>query len=56
MPTHSVRAFSDNYGFEMKLPRKDNVVRNLETIIGKTVAGQGAAFDIHIYGTKYLDF
>ena len=53
-PNNGVRAFSDNYGFEMKTPWLKHVGRNIETIIGSMVAGQGMPYDIHIYGIKYL--
>jgi len=52
---HSVRAYSDNYGFEMHNPLNPlNWPRNIETIIGKSVAGNGKPFEINIYGSKKL--
>jgi len=38
---------SDNYGFEMHRGRP---IRNILTIIGEKVAGEGAPFDIIFYG------
>lgn len=54
-PNHSVRSFSDTYNFEMKSwwnPK--NWGRNVETAIGKTVAGAGVDYEINIYGSKRL--
>ena len=53
-PNNGVRAFSDNYGFEMKTPWMKHIFRNIETIIGSIVAGKGIPYDINIYGIKYL--
>lgn len=52
---HSVRAFNDNYGFEMKSWWNPfNWGRNFETIIGGWVAGDGTPYDINIYGSAQL--
>ena len=54
-PNHSVRAFSDTYDFRMKSwfnPTKWG--RNIDTAIGKTVAGQGTEYEINIYGSKQV--
>ncbi len=53
-PDNGVRAYSDNYGFEMKKPWAMHLGRNIETAIGSKVAGQGVPYNIHIYGIKYL--
>ena len=53
-PDNGVRAYSDNYGFEMKKPWLMHLGRNIETIIGSMVAGQGEPYNIHIFGIKYL--
>ena len=53
-PGNGVRAYSDNYGFEMKKPWIMHLGRNFETIIGSMVAGQGEPYNINIYGIKYL--
>ena len=55
-PDHSVRAFSDDYGFEMKSWLNPfNIGRNVATLIGKNVAGKGADYRINIYGSKKLE-
>ena len=51
---HTIKAFADNYGFEMKHPWKENLLRNIITKIGSIIAGDGEPFDIYIYGTKEL--
>ncbi len=54
-PNHSVRAYADEYNFEMHNPKNPlNWVRNAETIIGRKVAGEGKSFEINIYGSKKL--
>ena len=53
-PDNGVRAYSDNYGFELKKPWLMHLGRNIETIIGSMVAGQGEPYNIHIFGIKYL--
>ena len=54
-PNHSVRAFNDNYGFEMKSWWNPLYWgRNFETIIGGWVAGEGTPYDINIYGSAQL--
>ena len=54
-PNHSVRSYSDSYNFDMKSwwnPK--NLGRNIETAIGKKVAGAGVKYEIIIYGSKRL--
>ena len=52
---HSVRAFSDIYDFDMhSWWNPFNWARNVETLIGRTVAGQGTKYEINIYGSKQL--
>jgi len=54
-PNHEVRAFADEYNFEMHNPWNPlNWPRNAETVIGKKVAGEGQKFNINIYGSKKL--
>ena len=54
-PNHSIRAYSDKYDFDMKSWRNlSNWGRNIETIIGGFVAGNGTAFNINIYGSTTL--
>lgn len=54
-PNHQVRAYSDMYNFEMHpWTNPLNWGRNIETIIGNKVAGNGVPFDIHFYGTQTL--
>ena len=54
-PNHSVRSYSDTYNFEMKPWWNPlNWGRNVETIIGRRVAGQGSGYEINIYGSKQL--
>ena len=54
-PNHSVRAYSDKYDFDMHSYWNPlNWGRNIETIIGKKVAGEGKSFEINIYGSKKL--
>lgn len=54
-PNDMVRAYADNYEFGMhpwnSIPE---VLRNIGTVIGKTVAGRGVEYKIHIYGSKQL--
>lgn len=54
-PHHMVRAFADTYNFDMKPWRNPiNWGRNVETIIGHKVAGEGKEYEINIYGSKRL--
>ena len=54
-PNHQVRAYADEYNFEMHNSRNPlNWPRNAETVIGRKVAGEGQKFDINIYGSKKL--
>ena len=49
------RFFIKDYDFEMHNPLNPlNWPRNIETIIGKSVAGNGKPFEINIYGSKKL--
>ncbi len=49
------RFFIKDHGFEMHNPLNPlNWPRNIETIIGKSVAGNGKPFEINIYGSKKL--
>lgn len=53
--TFSPRFFIKDHGFEMHNPLNPlNWPRNIETIIGKSVAGNGKPFEINIYGSKKL--
>ncbi len=55
-PNHSVRAFADIYDFDMKNWLNPlNWGRNIETIIGKNVAGNGKAYEIYLYGEAKLN-
>ena len=50
-----VRAFADKYDFDMKnWWNPINWGRNIETIIGKGVAGEGKPYTIFLYGTAKL--
>jgi|GEM_PF-2965947 len=52
---HGVRMYADTYNFDMKSWwNPANWGRNVETMIGGAIAGEGKAFDIHIYGTAKL--
>ena len=52
-PNHQVRAYSDKYNFEMHSWRNPmNWGRNIETLIGRKVAGNGMPYEINIYGSK----
>lgn len=52
-PNNTVRAYSDIYDFDMKTWRNPvNWGRNIETFIGKTVAGEGNGYEIILYGSK----
>ena len=52
---HKVRAFSDTYDFDMKPWWNPlNWGRNIETIIGSKVAGQGTPYEINFYGNQQL--
>jgi RHS repeat-associated protein len=54
-PNHAVRAYADRYDFEMhNASNPSNWFRNVQTIIGKQVAGEGRSYDINIYGSKKL--
>ncbi len=47
------KIFTDNYGFEMHQGR---ALRNLATILGKSYAGFGRAFDIQFIGYKTVNY
>ena len=52
---NGVRAFADKYDFDMKNWRNPlNWGRNIETIIGQHVAGEGIPYTIFFYGTTQL--
>ena len=54
-PNHQVRAYSDKYNFEMhSWINPINWGRNIETLIGRKVAGKGMPYEINIYGSKTL--
>lgn len=54
-PNHSIRAYADIYNFDMKSWKNPmNWGRNLETIVGKWVAGTGSGYEINIYGSKEI--
>ena len=54
-PNNHVRAYADTYDFDMKSWKDpSNWFRNVETIIGKIVAGEGSPYTINIYGSKQL--
>ena len=54
-PHNQVKAFADTYNFEMHPWNNPfNWGRNLETLIGKRVAGQGRPYKIYFYGTQSL--
>ena len=54
-PDHIVKAYSDPYDFDMKpWINPMNWGRNIETIIGHKVAGEGTPFNIYFYGTYQL--
>ena len=54
-PNHTVRAYSDTYNFDMKSWRNiSQWPRNIETAIGKKVAGDGTPYEINFYGSKSL--
>lgn len=52
---HQVRAYSDTYNFEMHSWWNPlNWGRNVETILGDKVAGNGTPYKIHFYGSQTL--
>ncbi len=53
-PDRTVRAFSGTYKFYMKPWTKENFKRNIATIGGEIVAGQGRKYEINIYGSKII--
>jgi RHS repeat-associated protein len=54
-PNHSVRAYADKYDFDMKSWWNPlNWGRNMQTVIGGAVAGQGTGYNINIYDSKTL--
>jgi len=54
-PNNQVRAYSDEYNFEMHNAWNPlNWPRNIQTKIGSFYAGEGQKYDINIYGSKTL--
>lgn len=54
-PNHQVRAYSDEYNFEMhNVWNPLNWPRNIQTSIGSYYAGEGQKYEINIYGSKTL--
>lgn len=53
-PNDCVRAFHDKYDFDIKPWRLSTFVRNIQTMIGRIVAGNGIPYEIRIYGTAKL--
>ena len=54
-PNNQVKAFPDTYNFEMHpWGNPINWGRNLETLIGRKVAGTGVPYTINFYGSKTL--
>jgi len=54
-PNDKIRAYADEYNFEMHNSKNPlNWPRNLETLIGRIVAGQGQKYKINLYGSKVL--
>ena len=54
-PNHRVRAYADNYNFDVKPWRNPlNWTRNIATKIGGLVAGEGIEYEINIYGSQKL--
>lgn len=54
-PNHQVRAYADKYNFEMHPWRNPlNWSRNVETMIGARIAGQGTPYTIYLYGSQQL--
>ena len=45
---NQVNILPDNYGFEM---HEGRVARNIETLIGHIIAGEGTPYDINFQGT-----
>ncbi|MCQ2211938.1 MAG: hypothetical protein MJZ34_16780 [Paludibacteraceae bacterium] len=52
-PNDGVRAYADKYDFDMK-PWCGNTVRNVQTLIGRQVAGEGKPYLIYLHGTATL--
>jgi hypothetical protein len=53
-PNHQVRAYADTYDFDIKPWYPSNWIRNIETLIGSSVAGKGQGYSINFYGSKTL--
>jgi hypothetical protein len=54
-PDNQVRAYADEYNFEMHNPWNPlNWPRNAQTVIGRNVAGEGQKYEINIYGSQKL--
>ncbi|WP_039135667.1 RHS repeat domain-containing protein, partial [Flavihumibacter sp. ZG627] len=55
-PNDQVRAYADEYNFEMHNPRNPlNWPRNIATLIGRKVAGEGKSFEINLTGSKWIN-
>jgi hypothetical protein len=56
-PDNYVKAFPDTYNFEMHpWSNPVNWIRNVGTIIGGAVAGDGTPFQINFYGSKKVKY
>ncbi len=54
-PNHSVRAYADEYNFEMHNGWNPlNWPRNAQTVIGGAYAGDGKKYEINMYGSQQL--
>jgi hypothetical protein len=54
-PNNKVRAFQDTYNFEYHNGLNPlNWPRNIETFIGRQVAGEGTPYPINIYGSQTI--
>lgn len=54
-PNHSVRAYADEYNFEMHNGWNPlNWPRNAQTVIGGAYAGDGQKYEINMYGSQQL--
>ena len=54
-PNDKVRSYADFYDFDIKPWNSfSSIGRNIQTIIGKGVAGRGVGYPIHLYGSSQL--
>lgn len=53
-PNDFVRAYADEYDFRMQPWTSSSWKRNIKTIVGGRVAGEGMAYNIFIYGSAKL--